>query len=333
MITIPTNFSGSPRLLSVFAHEFFHCWNVERIRPKSLEPFNFEKSNVSEALWIAEGFTQYYGLLLMKRAGFTTDAEFYQQMAGLINAKENTPGGKWYTPVHNSQFAVFVDAGVAVDRTNYPNMYTSYYFYGGALALALDLQLRQQFGKSMDDFMRELWRRFGKPQKPYTLPEVEAALGAVSSPAFAADFFRRNVYGHEPTPYAGLLEKAGWQLQKAAAGKAWLGNVRLTTEGGNVVVGSNTVRETPLYKAGVDVDDVLLSLDGKPLASAGDVEAILSNHKPGDVVKIAYAHRKQNREAAVTLGENPAYSVTPAASGTVAQKTFQQNWYGSHAQL
>lgn len=332
MITVPRNFSTASNLPGVFAHEFFHCWNVERIRPKSLEPFNFEKSNLSEALWIAEGFTQYYGLLLMKRAGFTSDEDFYQQIAGLINAKENTPGGRLYTPIQNSQLAVFVDAGVSVDRTNYPNMHTSYYYHGGALALALDLQLRQQFGQSMDAFMRELWKRFGKTEKPYTLPEVEKALAAVSSPAFAADFFRKHVYGHASVDYAALLAKAGLQLQQAAPGKAWLGNVRLGAENGSLVVKSNTLRNTPLYNAGIDADDVLLQLDGKELRSQQELEAVLSQHKPGDAVKVVYSHRNQKREADLRLGENPAFTVVPASTSGEQQKDFQSGWFGAHAE-
>ena len=328
MITIPVNFSSEAALPGVFAHEFFHNWNVERIRPKSLEPFNFEKSNMSDALWIAEGFTQYYGLLLMKRAGFTSDDNFYQQMASLINTKENTPGGKDYTPIENSQRAVFVDAGVSIDRTNYPNMFASYYPYGAALALALDLQLRQQFGTSMDRFMQELWKRFGKTEIPYTLPDVEKALAAVSSPAFAKAFFRQHVYASESINYGRLLEGAGWQLKKATEGKAWLGNVRFSTNNDNLVVAGNTIRNTPLYNAGVDVDDILLQLDGKELKTQADVEAVLGQHKPGDVVRLVFSHRKQKQEADLTLAENPAFAIVPSADNA-AKKEFQQSWYGT----
>ncbi|WP_162944826.1 M61 family metallopeptidase [Flavisolibacter nicotianae] len=332
MITNPRPFINSAVLPGVFAHEFFHCWNVERIRPKSLEPFNFEKSNLSEALWIAEGFTQYYGLLLMKRAGFTSDADFYQQMAGLINAKENTPGGAGHTPVENSQMAVFVDAGVSIDRTNYPNMHTSYYYHGGALALALDLQLRQQFRRSMDDFMRELWKRFGKTERPYTLPEVEKALGAVSSPSFAATFFRDYVYHPGSVNYASLLKPAGLRLEKAAGGKAWLGNVRFQADrNGNLVIGGNTVRNTPLYNAGVDVDDVLLQLDGKELKSPEDVDAVLRQRKPGETLPLVFSHRRQKQEATVTLAEDPSFTVVPSGTIGEPEKAFQQGWYGSHA--
>src|SRR5262249_43203594 len=133
MISIPTVFRNNDRLLGVFAHEFFHCWNVKRIRPKTLEPFNFEKSDMSYELWFAEGFTQYYGELLVERAGFLRDTDYAKTIiAGLINTKMNTPGAQGYSPIEASEEAVFTDAGVAVDKTNFPNIFSSYYPYGGS---------------------------------------------------------------------------------------------------------------------------------------------------------------------------------------------------------
>ncbi|RYZ50008.1 MAG: M61 family peptidase, partial [Chitinophagaceae bacterium] len=300
VINIPMQFTGNS-VPSVFAHEFFHCWNVERIRPKSLEPFNFEKSNMSEGLWIAEGFTQYYGALLMKRAGLTSEGDFMQQMAGLINAKENTPGGTDYTPVENSQRAVFVDAGVAVDQTNYPNMFTSYYTYGGALALALDLRLRKEFNKSLDGFMQQLWKVFGKPEKAYTLPEVQQVLAAYASPGFASAFFKQHVYGHEPIDYKALLQAAGYDLKKNSRGEGWMGNVRYAQDTTQVVVAGGTIRNTPLYKAGVDVDDVIVALDGTTVRQPKDMSAVLAKHKAGDIIRIAYKHRGELVEKDLTL--------------------------------
>ena len=100
MITIGSAFHGEDRMLGVFAHEFFHCWNVKRIRPRTLEPFNFEKSNMSYELWFAEGFTQYYGNLLPVRAGIGKDTDFVKRtVAQLIDTKTNTPGARLYSPV------------------------------------------------------------------------------------------------------------------------------------------------------------------------------------------------------------------------------------------
>jgi predicted metalloprotease with PDZ domain len=317
--------------LNTYAHEFFHAWNVERIRPKSLEPFNFEKSNISEGLWIAEGFTQYYGSLLMKRAGLITETEFSQHITGLINSKENTPGGKLYTPIENSQRAVFVDAGVAVDQTNYPNMFTSYYTYGGALALALDLSLRSQPGKSLDGFMQQLWKVFGKTEKAYTLPEVQQVLASYTTPDFAASFFKKQVYGHESIDYNKLLQAAGWEVRKPLSGKAWMGNVRYAADSTQLILASSTIRSTPLYNAGVDVDDVILQLGTAKVTQPKDVEAILAKHRPGESIKITYKHRGQVIETNLELQENPSITIAPVTGATATQKAFREQWLDAKA--
>jgi predicted metalloprotease with PDZ domain len=332
MISIPYEFKGTNNLLGVFSHEFFHCWNVERIRPKTLEPFNFEKSNMSNELWCAEGFTQYYGELILCRAGLKSVEGVLLSMAGLINTKENTAGGKRFSPVEMSRHAVFVDAGVAVDRTNYPNMYSSYYPYGGSIALALDLTLRTKFKLTLDDYMTALWKRFGKPEIAYTVAGLEDVLAEVTKDkTFAADFFSRYINGHESFNYAPLLEKAGLTLQKQHAGKAWFGSVQFAEN--TTMISSNTVIGTPLYNAGLDVDDVITQLDGKLVARAADINEILGSHKPGDAISIQYKHRTESKTATVTLGENPAYSLMTyeqtGSTPTSEMKEFRNSWLGT----
>jgi predicted metalloprotease with PDZ domain len=332
MISIPNVFNGGNNLLGVFAHEFFHCWNVERIRPKTLEPFNFEKSNMSNELWCAEGFTQYYGELLLCRAGLKPVEGLLFSLGNLINTKENSAGAKRFSPVEMSRHAVFVDAGVAVDRTNYPNMFSSYYPYGGAVALALDLQLRSQFNLTLDDYMTALWKRFGKPEIAYTVPGLEEVLADVThDKTFANDFFTRYVTGHESFNYAPLLEKSGLTLKKTGAGKAWLGQVQFTE--GTTTISSNTIIGSPLYNAGLDFDDVIVQIDGKLVARLADINEILNLHKPGDVVNIQYKHRNETKTAAVTLGENPAYVLTTfeqaGVTTTKEMMEFRNSWLGT----
>lgn len=331
MITSGRPFTGANNFLNTFAHEFFHAWNVERLRPKSLEPFNFEKSNMSEALWIAEGFTQYYTPLLMKRAGLISESDFTRSMAGLINQKEATPGGRYYTPIENSQRAVFVDAGVSVDQTNYANMFTSYYSYGGALALALDLQLRQQ-GKSLDGFMQQLWTTFGKPEKPYTLAGVQQVLAAYTTPAFASTWFNKWVYGHEPVNYKELLGAAGLELTRPGAGKAWLGDVQFSQEPARLVIAGNTIRNTPIYKAGVDIGDEIVQLGGRKMQTPGDLEEVLRNHQPGDTLRVIYKHRGATIEKDMVLEEAPSFSISEG-SPTQKQKMFREQWLGGKSPL
>lgn len=306
MITIPADFDGSNDLLGVFAHEFFHCWNVERIRPKSLEPFNFEKSNMSEALWVAEGFTHYYGDVLMVRAGLLNYDQFVNEMSKLVNAKVNTSGAQLYTPIENSQRAVFTDAGVSVDATNYPNMFTSYYPYGGAIGLALDLELRSRFNKTLDDVMKVLWQKHGKTEIPYTIPDVQKAVAVTTgNEAYATNFFRKYVYAHEAIDYSQLFSSANYKLKSVTEGKAWFGRPTFDSVASGMKISANTVRNTPLYAAGLDVNDVIIEMDGRKLHAIKDVDDILNKHKPGESISITYLHRNKPIQTTLELKENP----------------------------
>jgi len=332
MISRGSAFNGDNGLLGVFSHEFFHCWNVERIRPKTLEPFNFEKSNMSNELWCAEGFTQYYGELLLTRAGFKPVEGLLYSLSWLVNTKENTPGAKRFSPAEMSRDAVFVDAGVSIDRTNYPNMFSSYYPYGGAIALALDLTLRSKFHLTLDHYMTALWKRFGKTEIPYTIPTLEEVLAQVTGDkTFAADFFARYINGHESFDYKSVLELAGIKLKQPSAGKAWIGPLQFNE--GTTVISSNTLIGTPLYNAGLDYEDVIVALDNRPVFKAGDINDILSIHKPGDELKIQYKHRDELKAGSITLSENPVYSLSTyeqeGLTVTNEMKQFRDAWLGT----
>jgi predicted metalloprotease with PDZ domain len=334
MISLPTAFHGEDWMLEIFSHEFFHCWNVKRIRPKTLEPFNFEKSNMSHELWFAEGFTQYYGDLLVLRSGVGADSDYVKQtLTGLINTRTNQPGARLYSPVEASHMAVFVDAGVSVDKTNYPNIYTSYYPYGGAIALALDLELREHYQKTLDDVMAAAWKKFGKPEIPYTIPGLEDVLASVTNDKkFAEEYFSKYIYGHEQVDYGALLAPAGYLLRRASPGKAWLGLGQSQDKDG-VVIAGNTLRGTPLYDAGLDVDDKIIAIDDQPVQSLAGLNRILSGLHPGDKVSIRYVHHSTEKTSSVTLAENPAWDiVTYERAGlpvTPAILQFRKNWLGS----
>ena len=185
--TLASNRMG---LLGTASHEFFHSWNVERIRPKTLEPFSFEDANISGELWLAEGFTNYYGRLTMLRAGLREDTEGVGAWAGVINGVNNSPGTKFRSAVEMSRLAPFVDAAVSIDSTYWQNTFYSYYTFGEAIALGLDLTLRDRSDSkiTLDDYMRAMWTTHGKPggpapglvAKPYTLADARARLAEVS---------------------------------------------------------------------------------------------------------------------------------------------------------
>ncbi len=331
MISIPMQFAFSEDLLDVFAHEFFHCWNVERIRPKTLEPFNFEKSNMSNELWCAEGFTQYYGNLNLARAGLMDEKTYLSVLAGLINTKSNTPGGKYYTPVQASNHAVFVDAAVSIDKNNYTNMYSSYYPYGAAIALALDLELQTRYNKTLDAYMQVLWQRFGKTEIPYTVATLQDALASITDNTFAADFFTKYINGHETIDYATLLSKAGYELKKANEGKPSMGvNTRLVE--GKFVISFNTQKGSAAYEAGLDVNDELLQLDTTTVKKPEDLTAYLATKKPGETIAVTYKHRGIERKTMLVLKEQLFPALVPyEKSGkevTEDMKKIRASWFG-----
>jgi predicted metalloprotease with PDZ domain len=334
MITVPIPYFNTDFLLEVFSHEYFHNWNVERIRPKTLEPFNFEKSNMSNELWFAEGFTQYYGELLLARAGLTSEKNYLPTMTGLVNTKLNTPGALYYSPVQASNHAVFVDNAVSIDKKNYENMYTSYYPYGGAIALALDLEMQTRYHKTIDVYMQAMWKRFGKTEIPYTLTTMQETLASVTDAAFAADFYRKYIIGHQAIDYASLLAKAGYELKKANEGKPAMGINTRVNEQGKFIIASNTTKGTAAYEAGLDINDELIKLGDIPVKTTNDLTSYLQNKKPGDAVMVTYKHRNIERQTLLTLKEQTAFTIVPfEQSGktvTDDMKKIRDSWFSTH---
>lgn len=332
-------------MLGTFSHEFFHSWNVERIRPKMLEPFNFEHANMSNELWFAEGFTQYYGEMIITRAGYYTPEQYTYTLNGLVNAALNTPGAAKYPPTQASRTAVFSDAGVSVDANNYANTFTSYYTYGGATALALDLRLRSELKLTLDDYMKAVWLAHGKKMKPYTVADLQKVLATfTNNPKFAADFFNRYVNGIEKNDYAALLAKAGYLVRKAQPGKAWTGisatalrgrSGQARTVGVGFAITTNSPIGSPIYKAGIDAGDVILKADGKDIADGASFAEVVATKKPGDKVSISYSNRTGQHQVELVLEENPTFEVVTFEKAgqqpTADQLAFRNNWLSSKA--
>ena len=337
--------SDRAQLIETVAHEFFHCWNVERIRPRDLEPFDFDRANMSGELWLAEGFTQYYGPLVLRRAGLVSLGETSHTFGGLVDVVMNGPGRTVRSAEDMSRMAAFIDGGREIDRTNWPNTVISYYPFGGAIALALDLTLRDRSdgATTLDDYMRAMWRVHGKPggsregyvDRPYTTDDAEARLAEVSGDrAFARDFFDRYIRGREVADYARLLPRAGFVVRKRAPGRAWWGDVQVDSRGGGARIGAVVAPNSPAYAAGIDQDDTLLQIAGERVMSAEAINTVLSRHRPGERVPIVYLDRAgASKTASVTLVEDPHVDVaaieTTGATLTPAQRAFRDRWLKS----
>lgn len=326
------------RIQGTAAHEFFHSWNVERLRPRGLEPFDFERANMSDALWFAEGVTSYYGPLSLKRAGLNSLDDYAQGIGGNINSVLTDPGRNFFSPAEMSMQAPFVDAATAIDADNRVNTFISYYTYGAAIGVGLDLLLRTERNTTLDEFMRVMWQRFGRTEVPYTLDDWRATLGQVAQDSRWADaFFSRHIVGRDPIDYGTLLARAGLLLRKAGAGMPTLGDVRFahTRDSAHVLIASQTLIGSPLYEAGLDRGDVVLALDGKTVARESDIAAILKAHKIGDRVLIAYEQRGARKSAVVRVGERTQLEVVTNESAGLAvtppMAMLRRQWLGTKA--
>jgi predicted metalloprotease with PDZ domain len=333
---------GRAELLETAAHEFFHCWNVERIRPQGLEPFDFERANMSDSLWLAEGFTEYYGPLVLHRTKVVDLPHTMATMARLVNSVEPGAARAVRSAVEMSRMAPFIDGGRPLDRTNWSTTVISYYPFGAAIALALDLTLRDRSNGAvtLDDFMAAMWRTYGKPggsregyvDHPYTIADAEATLALVSGDrAFARNFFARYIEGHDVADYPRLLARAGFTLRRRNSGRAWLGDLQIEPRPGAVRVVTLVEPDWPVYGTGLDEDDELRQLAGRRIASANDLETALRGHRPGERVELVFADRTGAvKTASVTLAEDPRVEFvaveSTGATPTPAQKAFRGGW-------
>ena len=324
-------------MIGAAAHEFFHSWNVKRMRPKSLEPFDYERANMSSELWFAEGFTNYYGPLALERSGMISLNEFAHGMGNAVNAVLTSPGRLVRSPAEMSRMAPFVDAATSIDQRNFGNTYISYYTYGQALAFGLDLTLREHFpGKSLDDWMRTVWHEHPDVDRPYTMSDLQRALAeATGDERFARAFFDHHITGKEPLDYANAVGAAGLVLRKAHSGKAWWGNEQIRFSAAGADISGETFQGSPLYRAGLERGDRIISVDDTDVTAETTVDSLLSKHKPGDHLALRVHSRRGEHDARVTLAEDPRLElVTFEETGraiTAAIKAFREAWLSSKA--
>lgn len=326
--------------IHTLSHEFFHIWNVERLRPAELEPFDFTRANPTPSLWFAEGFTSYYGPLMIRRAGESSIEDYLSGLSGGFNYVLNAPGRQFASPQKMSLRAAFADDATANDPTNFANTFVSYYPYGAVVALALDLSIRQQFENlSLDDYMRYLWTTFGKPEQPYTHNDLRDALAEVTGDeAFATEFFANYIEMGELPDFAPLFEQAGLRVQRENEGDAWLGSVRFEEDGKALMIDSNTQIGSPLYVAGLDRGNEVVSIGRFNINSEKDWKRALDRHETGETATITYWQRGSKKQSSITFVEDETLEIVPIESGSDdettlsdAQKIFRNAWLGPEA--
>ncbi|TVZ26472.1 putative metalloprotease with PDZ domain [Gillisia sp. Hel_I_86] len=293
--------------IGTVSHEFFHAWNVERIRPADLEPFDFSKANMSGSLWFAEGFTSYYTNLILCRANILTPDEYVKSLNGTFNYVWNSPAHAYFNPIGMSYQAPFVDAAKSVDPVNRENTFISYYSYGSVLGLALDLSLREQ-GLNLDDYMQQVWNTYGKTEVSYTIKDLKESLSKYAGKHFGSEFFENYIYKSEMPNYGELFKSVGLQLTQDGE-KGHFGASLKETEN-SVQISSNPKIGSPAYKANLNRGDKITAVNGKGITTMKEWEAIINESKPETSLDVTYSRNNKEGKMKVTLSQDPTYEIS-----------------------
>ncbi|HEY0880914.1 MAG TPA: PDZ domain-containing protein, partial [Archangium sp.] len=328
---------GWEDFLTLCAHEYFHLWNVKRVKPRRLVPFDYSQENYTELLWYFEGGTSYYDNLLTRRAGLMSGSRYLQRLGESMTALHGTPG-RSVLPLADASLIAWTKHYRPDENTQ--NTAISYYLKGEIVCCLLDLTIRRATNdtRSFDDVVRLLWQRFGDESG---VPEraVEAAAEEVAGTSLR-DFFARAVHGtgelnYEVFDHVGLearfrsreslTDKGGTPGRKNDKVEGWIG---ILPRGSSTI--ATVLEGSPAMAAGLYAEDEVVALDGYKC----DAERLVNrceDKRPGETIKVTIFRRDRLLEVPVTVGQKPADGVwfQRVERPTEAQKSAFQAWLGT----
>ncbi|MGH9903946.1 MAG: M61 family metallopeptidase, partial [Pyrinomonadaceae bacterium] len=317
--------------LALVAHEYFHLWNVKRIRPDALGPFDYTKENYTRLLWVAEGVTTYYENIIMRRAGLISDRQFLSAAARAFQDLQKIPGRR----VMSVEEASF-DAWVKFYRRdeNSVNSQVDYYDKGAILGLLLDLEIRKRSkgAKSLDDVLRHLYSGFYKKNRNYTPADFQQ-VSEMMAGSTLEEFFAKYVRGRDELDYNGSLAAAGLRLDTTGgtpkpAEKAYLG-ADLTQEGDRLIA-TRVYAGSPAYEQGLNSGDQIVALDNRRVTK-DFFEARLAEKKPGELANLTIFRLDDLSLLPIKLGGfiDETYRILVLESASSLQKQIYQSWLGT----
>ncbi|WP_024546695.1 M61 family metallopeptidase [Picosynechococcus sp. NKBG15041c] len=313
------------RFMQLVAHEFFHLWNVKRIRPKELETFDYETENYTPSLWFAEGVTSYYDLLIPLWAGIYDKAFFLESLGKDLSRYLLTPG-RLVQPLAESSFDAWIKLYRREAYSN--NNQMSYYLKGALVALLLDLKIRDrhQNQKSLHDVLRILWEKFGKPEVGFTATQVEQIISYVAGEDLTA-FFQTYLHTTAELPLEAALADFGLQLKPIFEPQElpYLG-ITVADQNNRTVIQSVNY-DSPAHRAGIDPEDELLAI-ANYRTTAEQLNGRLQNYQAGDTISITIFHQDQLKTLAVTLAapQPSSYQVVKNPQATAEQLQNLEGW-------
>ncbi|HEY8937677.1 MAG TPA: PDZ domain-containing protein [Cyclobacteriaceae bacterium] len=317
--------AGYKRWLNFLTHEYFHLYNIKAIRPVALGPFDYDKENYTNMLWVSEGFTVYYEYLILNRAGILSSSEVLDFLRGNIMAYENSPGHLFQSATQSS-FDTWLN--FFNHNENTANTTISYYDKGAALGMLLDLKIRHetQNKKSLDDVMRTLYLTYYKEKKRgFTDDEFKQTCEAVAGVSLIELFEYASTV--KPIDYQKYFDYAGFDAndkpEKLPGG--YLGASVQENEGVLTVIGIDI--NSPAWFAGLSSNDIIFSFNGER-ATAKRLSEILSNKSAGDKIQLQYERRGAQYDAEVTLAtrEIRNFKITKIQKPSATQATVMQRW-------
>jgi len=292
------------RWLELASHELFHAWNVKRLRPIELGPFDYEREAFTPSLWIVEGMTDYYGDVLVLRAGRSSAQEFLDSLSNKIEEVQTTPGRGVRSVTQAS-----MDAWIKLYRPdeNTPNTSISYYTKGAVVAFLLDAKIRRATGdrRSLDDVMREAYAQYSGT-RGFTPEDFRALTERVAGIDMGA-FWQTAIDGTDELDYSEALDVFGLQFRPPngppnGRPKAWIG-ATTKIDAGRLLV-AQIKRDTPAFRAGVNVDDEIVAIDQVRVRS-DRLDERLDQYAPGDRIALLVARRDRLVSLDVVLGAEP----------------------------
>jgi predicted metalloprotease with PDZ domain len=322
------------RFLSTEAHEYFHLYNVKRLRPKVLGPFDYTKENYTRLLWLMEGTTDYFADLILRRAGITTPAKMLENVAVDIAAYKKTPG-RHLTAAEDASLLAWIDLYQRYEES--PNRSVSYYMKGTLASFVLDLELRHRSENrvSMESVFRYLWEKYGRVNRTLGEDEVQPIFEAASGLSLGS-FFDRYIRGTEEIDFDAFAQYAGLTFgpkpkppEPDDEGEAGYLGITFENFQGRVRV-NNVLSDGPGRRMGLYPKDELVAIGGERLIHE-DFQKFLHKYPPGTSVELDVFRRGWLTHLTGTMGKTPPekYQFTPVAEPTALAKSVYAGLFGA----
>lgn len=311
--------------LGLCAHEYFHLWNVKRLRPEPLGPFNYSEENYTRLLWVAEGITAYYDQKILLRAGYWKKEQYLSALAKEIEGTENKPGNLVQS-LELSSFDAWIKAYRPDENSN--NTSISYYTKGTVVAALLDIMIIDATGgkKSLDEVMKQMYTTFyTNKNRPFTTEEFEQTVTSIAGKDFKP-FFDIAIRGTGSLSYKEIFALAGIEyIAKTDEKTAWMG-LNTKQENGKTIV-TSIVKESPAWYAGINVNDEIIGIQN--IRTDKGIDSEMRHFKPDEKVEVFVSRSGFMRVLPVVLRNNPAITVVlkiAEQSTTEKQEKTLKKW-------